>query len=546
MVYIRPQQNSYLKLMTRSALLLLAVLSTKASIALNKASFPIEKHEQQQGNTIAALNIQVAHDPANIHLQYTKIIVDRTTRATDTLTLAPALISSALQSNVHICGTDKNAEHICAPNFLSTCGAATRLAPGQSCYYWLHALDQTRLVSKKQGGMQIAAQAAHSQPILVNVHLNYNMSLYFGGQGLTTNHQDYYNLFRYDGAQLLPLGPFTSGPKSGPLFLAGAIFDGDLYLGGKFSQIEAMAAKNIAYWNSQNYVTNLCQQGQYSILCGPDSYNPQIDAMESFKNSLYIGGEFHTINGLTTENIAQFSITPQRKFNAMGQGLVANYNDGAVYVLKVIHQILYIGGEFNPPDGMQGYNMMGWDGQNWQSVGQFPNSINPSSFLVEDIENINGQIFAGLSTSNTRAPALYQYNSSGEWQVANPYGVSAHTLDDVTSMIYFNNHFYATSYYYKNGDLNNDVFVWSDEASNWINTHVTQYNINLGKLVEFNDGNSDQLYYGNNDEYQEGTGVMKYDGFNWNVIKDINGKVLSGFMVPVIIPAAALTVSVST
>lgn len=490
------------------------------------------------GQAGTLLSAQTSKDPYEIHLQYKKIILTPASSAGGPITLNSAVISPNLQQNIHVCGSNQSDEHICAEKFFSTCGPHIKLVAGQSCYYWLKSIDSKTLVHTKKGQISLNLQDAANQLITQKIDMTYDMSLYFAGQGLTTDHKNFYNLYRFDGKELYPLGPFSTGPKVGPLFLAGTVFSGDLYLGGKFSQIEGNLTKNIAYWNSNNYVTNVCQQANYHVLCGPDSRNAEIEAMITYNDSLYIGGEYDSINEQPFSNIAKLSSSQSYAFNNMGGGLTER-TGGMVLAFNVINNLLYIGGNFNAPAGLSGYNITGWNGNNWQSVGQF-SSIQQSQFNVVDIQYINNKIYAGLST-NPGLSAIYQYTSGGLWQVAEPFVASTNNLDHVSSLILFNNNFYATSYYSKDTDYDNDVFTWSNEEQTWINTNVAKYKISLGKLVAFNDGEQTKIYYGNADAYQEGQGIAVFDGQNWNLLKDKNSQVLSAFLAPVIVPASSLS-----
>lgn len=158
-------------------------------------------------------------------------------------------------------------------------------------------------------------------------------------------------------------------------FLASAIFNNQLYVGGHFYTIGGETTNKIARWDGQQWD---------SVGKGLDdqSNTESINTMAVYKNELYIAGLIRQVDGVSGYNhIAVWNGTQWRKIG----GLLGSLS--RVYCSAVYKNELYVGGNFARAGFVNAGNIAKWDGQQWYSVGLNPNST-VQGMVVDTIRNL--------------------------------------------------------------------------------------------------------------------------------------------------------------
>jgi hypothetical protein len=150
------------------------------------------------------------------------------------------------------------------------------------------------------------------------------------------------------------LAPFFTG-ANGPIY---SLFkDGaDIYIGGKFTQINGATVNNIARYN-------LLVSSQPFAAMG--SLDDTSKCFTLYNNQLYVGGSF-------SEKVRKWNGTSWVGLNSQ----FSNYVYGnSVHALQVFNNRLYIGGDFEIATGALRINAVAYDGTFFKSVGFGTNSI---------------------------------------------------------------------------------------------------------------------------------------------------------------------------
>src|SRR2546425_2651451 len=133
-----------------------------------------------------------------------------------------------------------------------------------------------------------------------------------------------------------------------------AVYKGQLYVGGNFTNSGGIGANYIAKWDG----TSWSLVGPASTLTG------SVFALAAYKGELYVGGFFFNagFDGIT-DKIAKWDGT---SWSAVGNTSLNGDVDGfAVYCGE-----LYVGGAFNTAASITGADRIAkWDGTNWSIVG---------------------------------------------------------------------------------------------------------------------------------------------------------------------------------
>ncbi|MDX2001449.1 MAG: T9SS type A sorting domain-containing protein [Chitinophagales bacterium] len=195
---------------------------------------------------------------------------------------------------------------------------------------------------------------------------------------------------------------------------------GRLYIGGVFSEVDGVPAKNVASWsptdgwsalgngvegtvmtmkafNGRIYIGgNFTDSSGNNVACLMDwdgnSWNVSGDflapygivyALEPFNGTLAIGGEFQLPTGALRANFCTLDST----------GLITGgleFPDGPIYAMKTYNGRLMVGGMFDTVTSRFGTsNIAAFDGTTWDSVG------NGTHGVVRALEVYNGKLYKG-------------------------------------------------------------------------------------------------------------------------------------------------------
>lgn len=209
----------------------------------------------------------------------------------------------------------------------------------------------------------------------------YNNELYIGGN-IPNDWKGYppkvKHLTRWDGAYWQQVGGGNPNGRVESMIN----YQGELYVGGEFGQVGGNVPANlIARWNG----TNWSKLG--SGLVGDFS---TAAAMAVYNDDLYVGGRFTNAGGKPTFNIARWNGT---QWSDLDTGVAS---DVTALAVDTINNLLYVGGGIYSAGGNSGINADGivkWDGFKWiyggyspaiSSLAIYHNEIFAGNYNVDD------------------------------------------------------------------------------------------------------------------------------------------------------------------
>ena len=193
---------------------------------------------------------------------------------------------------------------------------------------------------------------------------------------------------RWDGATFTPLGGPIGGAVPLIIFTAEVWDDGGgeaLYVGGRFLNIDGVAASRIAKWDGATW------SALGTGLTGP-GVTPSVMAMAAFDDgsgpALYVAGQtFDSAGGVPVSRVARWDGT---SWSAVGDG----FADGICWDLQVFDDgtgpALYAAGTFTASGATPLAGLARWTGTAWEDVG-----------------NTDDDTFGALVHDDGTGPALY-------------------------------------------------------------------------------------------------------------------------------------------
>ncbi len=156
-----------------------------------------------------------------------------------------------------------------------------------------------------------------------------------------------------------------------------AVFNQTLYLGGTFTTLYGIGTtvNSIVRWDGSSLLP---------LGTGISGLSPNVDAMISWKNNLYVTGYFDSVNGITTNNIAKWDGST---WSSLGTGL-----DGWGSAMVIWNDRLIISGAFNNAGSLAYKHIAQWDGSNWGTLGA---GSTLSSGIFYTMAVMNGNLYGG-------------------------------------------------------------------------------------------------------------------------------------------------------
>jgi hypothetical protein len=206
------------------------------------------------------------------------------------------------------------------------------------------------------------------------------------------------NVAKWNGSAWSSLGTgTTNGVNSGVQSLAVAS-NGDVYVGGGFSQAGGAAASRVARWNGTTWST--LGTG------GTNGANGDVFALKLGSNGdVYMAGDFTQVGGTATSFLTKWNGTA---WSSLGSATVSNGLNRQINALAVAaNGDVYVGGYFTQAGGAPANYIAKWNGSAWSSLGTGPaNGLNGEVFAL--VVGSNGDVYAGGNFSQAGGlPANY-------------------------------------------------------------------------------------------------------------------------------------------
>ncbi|MBI4930637.1 MAG: T9SS type A sorting domain-containing protein [Bacteroidetes bacterium] len=184
---------------------------------------------------------------------------------------------------------------------------------------------------------------------------------------------NYGGICSYDGTNIDSLGSGFDNNGS-PFSLA--VYNNELFAGGGQSlgpPPQIPCSFNIAKWNDTSWSC---------VGAGGPNDIWEINAMAVYNGELYVGGKFQNMGGVNAASIARWDGT---QWKNVGTGFPNNED---VYCMTVYKGELYVGGMLGLPGGPNNYyNLVRWNGTKWDSTGgKIGGQV--SSLVVDSINDV--------------------------------------------------------------------------------------------------------------------------------------------------------------
>ena len=184
------------------------------------------------------------------------------------------------------------------------------------------------------------------------------------------------NIARYDGTNWYSLGGGVGYYNSLSSYVyVLELHDGQLYVGGIFTNAGDIAASNVAVWSGSSWS---------SIGTGPaNGVNGTVSALAFQGDDLYVGGSFSTAGGAPALGVAKWS-------GGAWAPLGAGCKGGGVTCIGILGSDIYVGGSFTNVGGVSARAFAKWDGFSWTTwpitdgVFQYPLNDSPNRMVVKD------------------------------------------------------------------------------------------------------------------------------------------------------------------
>ena len=190
--------------------------------------------------------------------------------------------------------------------------------------------------------------------------------VYMGGDfaeadGIVTN-----KVAKWSGGAWSALGAgSTAGVSGGDVLALGVASNGELYVGGNFTQAGGVAANGVARWNGTAW--NALGAGAANGVSGGSVYS----ILPVSSTLVYVGGEFSQAGGVPVNSIARWDGTAWGLLgSSTANGVRSNGQQAAVLALAASSTgLLDVGGTFNQAGGSTANRIARWDGAAWSALG---------------------------------------------------------------------------------------------------------------------------------------------------------------------------------
>ena len=235
--------------------------------------------------------------------------------------------------------------------------------------------------------------------------------------------------------------------------------NGQLYVGGSFTNAGPVAATNLAVWNGSTW----SPVGDGVTGVGTAFTGSPVTTMQFQGNDLFVAGNFTTVGpNVPALNIARWN---GNSWSALGSGLKTPPNSSPVSALAVLGPDLYAIGNFTNAGGVAASGIARWNGSSWSPNG----ALNGTKTRM--ISNSDSLYIAGdFNIANFNTPTNVIGNRLIRWNGTNWSGVSGRNNQGthlfVQALALGNNGLYMGGFFNAiNTNLTRRIARW--DGTNW-------------------------------------------------------------------------------
>jgi len=290
----------------------------------------------------------------------------------------------------------------------------------------------------------------------------YDDKLYVAGKFNNSDDGQDYTVAYWDGKTWVYLRNAINGARtlhSDGTVMSLAVYNNELYVGGCFAKVGDQSVYNITKWNGKawsnvggglkGYFAAATEFGNHKkVLRYTDGF---VNYMAVYNNELYVSGCFDS----TSDNIRlhNFAKWDKKKWTPVGKG--ANDNIRALLEYK---NELYAGGEFDTLDGKRFKHIAKWNGSKWTSVGDGVDWGDVRCLSVYDNDLYVGGCFKRVGDSTILGIAKWDGN---KWASVSK-GMSISQYGSVGSLEVYNNELYAGGLFDSAGYVSaRNIAIWN-------------------------------------------------------------------------------------
>ncbi|GAB3870169.1 hypothetical protein GCM10028824_18450 [Hymenobacter segetis] len=192
-----------------------------------------------------------------------------------------------------------------------------------------------------------------------------NGDLYLGGGFTEVDGVPANGVARWNGSAWSSLSTGAANGTNGPVRALAVAANGDVYAGGSFTQAGGASANNVARWNGTAW-SSLGTGSGNGITLSPGPSNAVFALAIGTNGDVYAGGSFTQAGGAAANNVAKWN---GAAWNPLGSGMTAA-TDVTVYALAIgTNGDVYAGGVFTQAGGAAANNVAKWNGAAWSPLG---------------------------------------------------------------------------------------------------------------------------------------------------------------------------------
>jgi trimeric autotransporter adhesin len=292
-----------------------------------------------------------------------------------------------------------------------------------------------------------------------------NGDVYAGGYFIEAGGVAANRVARWNGMAWSALGASVANGLDNPVFSLFVAVNGDLYVGGHFTQAGGGGANNIAKWNGA--VWSSLGTGTRSVVDGGTSggvNDGTVNALAAAANGdLYVGGLFLEAGGVRASYVAAWNGTT---WSSVGAG-PGNGVDAGIYALAVAgNGDVYVGGAFTQVGGVPVNRVAKWNGVAWSALGTgASNGFNEVVFALAVAGN--GDIYAGGGFTQVGGVTV---NNVARWNGTSWSALGTGAGNGVDGTVYAlamagNGSVYVGGYFNRAGTgVANNIALWNGTA----------------------------------------------------------------------------------